>query len=117
VDYLRLRSCRGRAVVEIIQDLVVGPVILFLIFFAFPLARIAFQGHSFVVIATVVSAVVLPLFSAIVGIAFAIVVDDKVVLVQTTPDHLLVVLFSNFIINIALILNLVRVQSRFACSS
>jgi hypothetical protein len=60
---------------------VVGLVILFLIFFALPLARIAFRRQSFVVIAAVVSMVVLPLFSTIVGIAFAIVVDDEVVLV------------------------------------
>lgn len=90
-------------------------LVFFLVFFAFPLASIAFHWHSFGVIAAVVSVLVLPLFSAVVGIAFAIIVNDKVVLVQTTPDDLLVVLLSDFVVNIALMLDVVRVQSLLAC--
>jgi hypothetical protein len=96
---------------------VVGLLILFLVLFSFPLASVTFQRQSFVVVATVVSALVLPLFTAVVGVAFAIVVNDEVVLVQTTSDNLLVVFLSNLIINVTLILNLVRVKSLFACSS
>ena len=94
----------------------VGLFSLLLIFFAFPFSAIAFQGQSFVIVAAVVSTLVLPLFSAVVSVSFPIIVNNEIVLVQTTSDDLFVILFSDFIVDIALVLNLVRVKSLFACS-
>ena len=112
--YLRLRSCRYWTIIEVVQDLVVGLLLVVSFFFALPLASISLHWHCFVVVTAVVSALVLPFFSTVVGVAFAIVVNHKIILVQATSDDLLVVLLSNFIIDVALIFNLVRVKSGFA---
>lgn len=94
----------------------VGLFGLLLIFFAFPFTTVAFQGQTFVIVAAVLSTLVLPLFSAVVSVAFPIIVNNEIVLVQTTSDDLFVILFSDFVVDIALVLNLVRVKSLFACS-
>jgi Mg2+/Co2+ transporter CorB len=94
----------------------VGLFGLLLILFAFPFTTIAFQGQAFIIVAAVVSTLVLPLFAAVVSVAFPIIVNNEIVLVQTTSDDLFVILFSDFVIDIALVLNLLGVKSLFACS-
>src|SRR3979490_97174 len=89
---------------------------LLLIFFAFSFTTIAFQWQAFVIVAAVVSTLVLPLFSAVVSVSFPIIVNNDIILVQPTSDALFVVLFSDFVVDIALVLNLIRVKSLFACS-
>jgi hypothetical protein len=44
--------------------------------------------------------ITIPLFSAIVGVSLAIVVYNKVILVQPAPNHLFVALFVDFIVQL-----------------
>ena len=60
------------------------------------------------------SAFRVPVFSPIVCVAFAIVDDNKVLLIKTTPNHLLISLFVNFFVKLLLLINL---ESRQSCPS
>lgn len=55
-----------------------------------------------------------PFFSSIVSIANAIVVDDKVVLVQTTTDDFLVAFFVDLIVEVLGFLYLIRGEARLS---
>jgi hypothetical protein len=61
--------------------------------------------------------ITIPLFSAIVGVSLAIVVYNKVVLVQPAPNHLFVALFVDFIVQLFLFGHFVRGQACLAGST
>lgn len=51
-----------------------------------------------------------PLLAAVVGIALAVVVDDKVVLVETVADDLLILVLVDLLVEVVSVLHLVRVE-------
>jgi uncharacterized membrane protein len=116
VAYLWLWSS-DRPVVEVVEDLVIGLVFLFAVFFAFPFCRLALQRQILALITAVVLALVLPFFSTVVGIALAVVVHHEVILVESASDHFLVAVFVDFIVDGTLVFHLVRVEPRLARGS
>lgn len=92
-------GCSHGAVVEIIQNLMVGFILFFTIFlpFAFCSFRTGCKVLGF--IAAVVDSFVLPLLASIVSIAFSVVIYNKVVFVKATPDDLLVAVLVDLIID------------------
>lgn len=53
---------------------------------------------------------VIPVFATIVGIAFAVVVDHEIILVQTLADNLLVPILVDFFVELLCVANLVSVE-------
>lgn len=88
----------------------VRSLLLLLILLPLPFCSFASKRPIFF-LATVVLPFVLPFFASIVGIALAIVVDHKVVLVQTRADNLFVPFLVDFIVYAGLFFNLVRFES------
>jgi len=51
-----------------------------------------------------------PLLTAVVGVAFAVVIHNEVILVETVSNNLLVAVFIDFLVEILDVLDLVRVE-------
>lgn len=89
----------------------VGTIILPAIFLAFPFCRFAFERDVLGIVATVVLAFILPFFTAIIGVSFAMVINDKIILVKTASNDLLVTVLVNFVVDGTLVLDLIRFQT------
>ena len=95
----------------------IGLGCLLLVLFPLPLRSFALQWGIFLVVAAVVSLLVLPFFASIVSVAFTIVVDDEVVLIESSSNHLLVSFFIDFVVDGTLVLYLVCLESRLPTST
>jgi hypothetical protein len=96
--YLRLRRSH-RAVVEIIQDFVVGFVLLLTIFLTFSFCSFRSGREVFGLVAAVVDSFVLPLLTSIVSITFSIVIDNKVIFVEATSHDLFVAILVDLVVD------------------
>jgi hypothetical protein len=139
LDGLGLRLCLGDTFCEILGDVPVVGVSFRLLFFALffgcvltdgsagmyyrpyhgesgrglTLAHLAAHRYALVALG-LIHLLAVPLLAAVVGISFAVVVDDKVILVEAVSDNLLVLVLIDLLVKVVGIGNLVRVKRLLA---
>jgi hypothetical protein len=90
--------------VEIVGDTIVHLLLPLLLLLAFPFGIFASSGQFVALVAVVIHGVFVPHFPAVVRVAGSVIVDDKVILIETVPDDLLVSFVVNFFVDVVLFL-------------
>lgn len=114
---LRLRSRRRSAAGEVSRDVIGGLLFSFLVFFSLPFRGLASRGQVIVFAFAVDFAIVVPNLATVIGIPKAIVIDNKIVLIQTLTDYFFVSFLIHFIEDIFLFFDLVCGQPLLASST